>query len=58
MRTTPTVRTKDAAGNIGGVHRAAVANVTSGVVVNWSGNADANRKGIGGMNKSNACWWL
>ena len=54
MRSGPTVRTKDAAGNIGGVHRAGVANVTSGVVVNWAGNADSNKKGIGGMNKTNA----
>ena len=54
MRSSPTVRTKDAAGNIGGVHRAGIGDVTSGVSVNWSGNADANTKGIGGMNKSNA----
>ncbi len=54
MRTSPTVRTKDTAGNIGGVHRAAVGNVTSGVTINWASNADANTKGIGGVNKSNA----
>lgn len=54
MRSGPTVRTKDAAGNIGGVHRAGIGNVTSGVVVNWASNADANKKGIGGMNKLNS----
>ena len=54
MRTPPTVRTKDTAGNIGGAHRAAVGNVTSGVTINWTSNADANTKGIGGVNKSNA----
>jgi len=54
MRAAPAVRTKDAAGNIGGIHRAAVANVTSGVAIGWSGNADANTKGISGLNKTGA----
>ena len=54
MRSSPTVRTKDTAGNIGGVHRAAIGNVTSGVSINWASNADANTKGIGGVNKANA----
>ena len=54
MRSSPTVRTKDTAGNIGGVHRAALGNVTSGVAINWTSNADANTKGIGGVNKVNS----
>jgi hypothetical protein len=54
MRSSPTVRIKDTAGNIGGVHRAAVGNITSGVTINWASNADANTKGIGGVVKSNA----
>ena len=54
MRAAPTVRIKDAAGNIGGMHRAAVGNVTSGVAVGWSGNADANTKGISQVYKTNA----
>lgn len=54
MRSAPTVRTKDAAGNIGGIHRAAVGNVTSGVAIGWAGNADANAKGISQVYKTNA----
>ena len=54
MRAAPTVRIKDAAGNIGGIHRAAVGNVTSGVAVGWAGNADANAKGISQVYKTNA----
>ena len=54
MRAAPTVRIKDAAGNIGGIHRAAVGNVTSGVAIGWAGNADANAKGISQVYKINA----
>ena len=54
MRAAPTVRIKDAAGNIGGIHRAAVGNVTSGVAIGWAGNADANAKGISQVYKTNA----
>jgi hypothetical protein len=54
MRAAPTVRTKDAAGNIGGIHRAAIGNVTSGVAIGWGGNADANAKGISGVIKNGA----
>jgi len=54
MRAAPTIRTKDAAGNIGGIHRAAIGNVTSGVTIGWTGNADANTKGFSGLNKSGA----
>ena len=54
MRAAPAVRTKDAAGNIGGIHRAALGNVTSGVAIGWSGNADANTKGFSGLIKNGA----
>jgi len=54
MRAGPTIRTKDASGNIGGIHRAAVANVTSGVSVQWAGNAESDKVGFSGLTKSNA----
>jgi hypothetical protein len=54
MRAGPTIRTKDADGNIGGIHRAAAANVTSGVSVQWAGNAESNKIGFSGLTKSNA----
>ena len=54
MRAAPTVRIKDSGGNIGGIHRAAIGNVTSGVAVGWSSNADSNTKGISQVYKTNA----
>ena len=54
MRAGPTIRTKDASGNIGGIHRAAVGNVTSGVSVQWAGNAESDKVGFSGLTKSSA----
>ena len=54
MRAGPTIRTKDSAGNIGGIHRAAVGDVTSGVSVQWPSNAESNKVGFSGLTKSNA----
>ncbi len=54
MRASPTVNIKDAASNVGGIHKAGTGNITSGVSPNWTGNADNNSKGIGGITKSNA----
>ncbi len=54
MRASPTVRTKDAAGNIGGIHIGGFGNVTSGVAIGWGGNADANTKGLSGLIKNGA----
>ncbi len=54
MRASPTVNIKDAAGNVGGIHRAGTGNITSGVAPTWTGNADNNTKGIGGITKSSA----
>jgi len=54
MRAAPTVNLKDTAGNVGGIHRAGIANVTSGVVVAWTNNADSQTKAIGGVAKAGA----
>ena len=54
MRDGPTIRTKDAAGNIGGIHRAAVGDVTSGVAVQWTSNAESNKVGFSGLTKGSA----
>ena len=54
MRASPTVNIKDGAGNVGGIHRAGIGNITSGVIPTWTGNADNNTKGIGALYKLNA----
>ena len=54
MRDGPTIRTKNASGNIGGIHRAAVGDVTSGVAIQWTSNAESNKVGFSGLTKSNA----
>jgi hypothetical protein len=54
MRDAPTIRTKDSADNIGGIHRAGVGDVTSGVTINWSANAESNKMGFSGLLKTSA----
>jgi len=54
MRDAPTVRTKDSAGNIGGIHRAGVGNITSGITINWSGNTESDKVGFSGLKKTGA----
>ena len=54
MRAAPTVRIKDAAGNIGGIHRAGTGDVTSGVTVGWTGGTYNNQLGFGQLGKSSA----
>ena len=54
MRDGPTIRTKNAAGTIGGIHRAAVADVASGVSIQWTANAESNKVGFSGLTKSSA----
>ena len=55
MRAGPTIRTKDASGNIGGIHRAGgPGDVTSGVAVQWSVNAESDKVGFSGLTKSSA----
>ncbi len=55
MRAGPTIRTKDASGNIGGIHRAGgPGDVTSGVAVVWSVNAESDKVGFSGLTKSSA----
>ena len=54
MRAAPTVRTKDAAGNIGGIHRAGTGDVTSGVTVGWTGGTYNNQLGFSQLGKSSA----
>ena len=54
MRDAPTIRTKDSAGNIGGIHRGGIGDVTSGVTINWSANAESNKMGFSGLLKTSA----
>ena len=54
MRSAPTINIKNAAGTVGGVHRAGIGDVGATVAINWTSNADANTKGFGGFNKTSA----
>jgi len=54
MRDAPTIRTKNAAGTIGGIHRAAVGDVASGVSIQWTSNAESNKVGFSGLTKGSA----
>jgi len=54
MRAAPTVRIKDAAGNIGGIHNAGVGDVSSGVTVGWTTGTQNNLVGFSQLGKSSA----
>ena len=54
MRSAPTINIKNAAGTVGGVHRAGIGDVGATVAINWTSNADTNTKGFGGFNKTSA----